>query len=487
MLNLKEKFMSTDPLLLKYPPLTAVTSQWMTDLLDNHQLLDNLFKEYGSPINIHNAGPFEKNYELFKQVLEKHGLDHTIFFARKANKCRIFVKEAIRLGFGVDSASYQELIGCLDLGCDPNKLVLTAAVKNEQLVRLALQQGVLMILDNIDECELADKLAGELGLTPKVGIRVSGFYDKEKKLYSRFGFDIDHIAEFITSHFGCGNRFENLRFDGFHFHLNGYSMVQRSEALLQTINLADRLLTHGFQTSFIDMGGGILINYLSDKFEWEEFWSELKKAVREERPPVTFGNRGLGFELIINELYGEPDVYPYYNEINKENFLDKVLTYKNQKGETPATRLRERGIELRMEPGRSLLDQTGITIAKVIHRKNDMRGNRLIGLGMNRNQLASSSADFLVDPLYISVHNDSKEKKATPLFFTGGYCLEQDLILKRKIVLPQLPEVGDIICFPNTAGYMMHFYETQSHLFDLATNLVINQDSDEIKIQHDEL
>lgn len=146
-------------------------------------------------------------------------------------------------------------------------------------------------------------------------------------------------------------------------------MEQRSEALLQTIQLADRLLTQDIRTSFIDMGGGILMNYLSSQPEWETFWSELKKAVRGERSPITFGNTGLGFELINGKLHGEPGVYPYYNENSKEDFLNSVLSYENQKGETPASLLRERGIEIRIELGRSLLDQTGFTMAKVIHRK----------------------------------------------------------------------------------------------------------------------
>lgn len=54
---------------------------------------------------------------------------------------------------------------------------------------------------------------------------------------------------------------------------------------------------------------------------------------------------------------------------SKGDFLDDVLSYQNKKGASPASLLRERGIKIRMEPGRSLLDQTGITMAKVIHRK----------------------------------------------------------------------------------------------------------------------
>lgn len=487
MQNPHQNYMQTDQNSLSYLPLTAIIDPWMKRAFENRPFLDDLFQEYGSPINIHHTGPFGKNYDRFVQIFDKHKLPHTIFFARKANPCKIFVKESKRLGFGVDTASYRELKQCLDLGCNPKKLVLTAAVKNEKLVNLALQHDVLMILDNEDECRLVNRLAGELGKTAEIGIRISGFQYRGNKLYSRFGFDKDHVVEFITSHLGRGFEYENLQFDGFHFHLDGYSAEQRSEALLESIHLADRLLTQDIRTSFIDMGGGILMNYLSSLYEWEAFWSELKKAVRGDRHPITFGNTGLGYELINGKLHGEPYAYPYYNESSKEDFLDEVLSYQNQKKETPASLLRERGIEIRIEPGRSLLDQTGFTMAKVIHRKIDSRGNWLIGLEMNRSQLNSSSADFLLDPVIIQVKNNSREMRPAPVFFTGGYCLEQDIILKRKIVLSCLPEAGDIVCFPNTAGYMMHFYETRSHLFDFTINLVIDEKSGRLAVYQDEV
>ena len=197
--------MHTDPGSHMYPRLTAVTAPWMAELFDNHPLLDDLFREYGSPINIHHTGPFAENFERYRHVLKKHRLDHTIFFARKANKCQVFVKEVNRLGFGVDSASYRELKQCLDLGCNPDKLVLTAAVKNEKLVRLALQYGVLLILDNDDECQLVNRLAEELGIVSNVGIRISGFLHEGEKLYSRFGFDIKGAADFIIHQLGRGN------------------------------------------------------------------------------------------------------------------------------------------------------------------------------------------------------------------------------------------------------------------------------------------
>ncbi len=38
---------------------------------------------------------------------------------------------------------------------------------------------------------------------------------------------------------------------------------------------------------------------------------------------------------------------------------------------------------------------------------------------------------------------------------------------------PDGVEVGDIVVFPNTAGYLMHILESASHQIPLARNLVV--------------
>jgi diaminopimelate decarboxylase len=469
--------MKSDSVLPFYPPLTPKTSPWMQKIMSRPELLGDLFEQHGSPVNLHYLDSFAENYKAYSDTLKGYDLKYKIFFARKANVCRAFPIEAQRLDLGVDTASYRELKESLDLGCSSENLILTAAVKNESLVRLSLTNNVMMMLDNEDECRLVNELARELDIVPAVGIRISGFKFERQKLYSRFGFDVENAVEFISRRLGPNGEFDSLRFNGFHFHLDGYSIPQRVEAIVQTVSLVDQLDAMDIPTSFLDMGGGLLARYLSDKAEWNAFWSELKNALHGNRPPVTFGNDGLGYEMRDGEIHGSPDVYPFYNDTPKEQFLKAILEYQDDDGQTVASLMQERDIEFRMEPGRSLLDQSGMTVARVAHRKKDHKGDILVGLEMNRSQLHSSSADFLVDPIFIPMQPRKEKPKPKAVYFTGAYCLEHDLILKRKIVLPRLPDIGDVVAFPNTAGYMMHFYETRSHLLSLTTNLAADSDS----------
>jgi diaminopimelate decarboxylase len=139
----------------------------------------------------------------------------------------------------------------------------------------------------------------------------------------------------------------------------------------------------------------------------------------------------------------------------------------------------ERGLELRCEPGRALLDGCGLTAARVAHRKRRRDDAWLIGLEMNRTQCRSTSEDFLVDPLLLrpdpAAAPASDGASAGPIegYLVGAYCIERELLTSRRLRFPAGVRVGDIVVFPNTAGYLMHIVESSSHQIPLAHNLIL--------------
>lgn len=456
--------------------LSPITSPWMHRIFQDQKIITGLIEKYGSPINLHHLPTFTDNIASFKKLFETYRLKHQLFYARKANKSRSLVKQALEAGIGVDTASQKELEQSLALGGTADTLVLTSAIKTRAQYELAIKARVPIILDNWDECVMAQGIAEQLNEKAVIGIRISGFIVEDTKLYSRFGFDIEIIETFILQNFGENGVFKNLMLQGFHFHLDGYSTRQRGKALSDCIHLASKIKEEGHTIRFIDMGGGILMNYLESEQQWRDFDKALQEGVKANNNPLTFNGIGLGYEVINNELRGQLKTYPYFNKTNGIGFLKEVLDYEDSiAGETNASRLRELGLEIRIEPGRSLLSQTGMTIARVAHRKQDAKGQWLVGLEMNMSQMMSSSEDFLLDP-YIMYAEQAGADQPVEVFFTGAYCLERDVLLKRSITLPRLPEIGDFVAFVNTAGYMMHFFETEAHLFELSQNLSFSKE-----------
>jgi len=462
--------------------LTPITSPWMLKLFEDGTLIQDILNKYGSPVNIHHLESFSENITKFKNLIEEFGVTYQIYYARKANKSVSLVKRAFEMGIGVDTASQKELEQCIHYSGNTSNVVLTSAIKTPNQIKLAIENNIPIILDNLDEWDLTFDIAKDLMKEAKVGLRISGFTVEGEKLYSRFGFDIDNFLEDTLVQLENEKYKKLLHIEGLHFHLDGYSTLQRSTALSACLVLSEKLLTRKIKIKFIDIGGGITMNYLESREEWNNFNENLKEAVLKDLPTGTFNNDGLGFKKINNALVGKLNTYPYYNKLNGPDFLRKILDFKDSDEFSNAQKLKRQNIQFRLEPGRSLLNQVGLTIARVIHRKKDAKGQWLVGLDMNMSQMMSSSADFLLDPFVIYTEEFPKSK--IDVFFTGAYCLERDVLLKRKITLPRLPNKNDIVVFVNTAGYMMHFFETEAHLFALSKNLNFIQVDEEISLKN---
>ena len=125
-----------------------------------------------------------------------------------------------------------------------------------------------------------------------------------------------------------------------------------------------------------------------------------------------------------------------------------------------------------MEPGRSLLDGCGMTVARVEFRKQRSDGDLAYRAGdepdsaaldlgrLPRRSAASPAAGRRADrgdrglPRRRLLHR-ARAHQLAPLRFPEGVA------------------VGDLVAFPNTAGYLMHILESASHQIPLARNLVV--------------
>ncbi len=458
-------------------PLDAVIASWMIPWLSSWHLLE-LVKQWESPLNVLSCVPFRENVEAILSVARERGLAFRPYFARKANKCLSFVDEAIHLGIGIDTASEIELTQSLERGADSSQLICTAAIKSDRLMSLCTKNRVAVVIDNADEWDSLSCVANSLQAIAKGAIRISGFSFEGKKLYSRFGFDIDalrgQLAEQKSKHLDT-----SIEIEGLQFHLDSHSLEHRVAAITQSLTLVDQLRCDGFPIKYLDIGGGIPVNYVSSESQWSAFWHEHKQAMLGKREEITFRNHTLGKKVNGTEVFGVPNVYPCWQKPAKESWLaeilDSELLERSHRRTSVADAIRLRGLELRCEPGRSLLDGCGMTIARVEYRKKHVERYHLIGLSMNRTQCRTTHDDFLVDPILIQspCRNGVRSKKPMEGYLVGAYCTEMEQLSLRRMFFPTGVERGDLVVFPNTAGYLMHFMESRSHQFPLAKNLFV--------------
>ena len=456
--------------------LTPIIHEWVDTVIKNKKLLYHIINSYGSPVHVYSVTPFIDNLISFNEMLKKYLQKSFVFFARKPNHSFIFTKTAIDNGFGIDTASFNELKQSVDYNSEAN-YVYTAAVKEKKAIELAIKYGKTIILDNEDEINLVSTIAKTMNQVASVGLRISGFKLVSKTIYSRFGFQLESILKIINK--VQVNKCFNLQ--GFHFHLNGYDIFERATAAHQLINIVIKARNIGANIKFIDIGGGFLVNYLRSKKEWGQFNEALIQAVENKIEPITYLNHPLHLFNVNGKAVQVGNLYPYFNETNKQILLEKILLEKFS-GKPLYQLLNENDIELRIEPGRSALYQSGFTMASVAFRKKDKFNNWLVGLQMNFTQLLSSSNEFALDPVVLYQNQRRIKNSYFDCVFAGNYCMERDIILKRIIQLPQLPEINDLILFVNTAGYMSHFLATRSHLFENPYNIFINEKNNNIDV-----
>ena len=443
-------------------PLTARLEPWMQRLVADRTECQELIRQHGSPVNIHEFSALARNADELRTVAFGHGIDFRVYLARKANKTIGAIDAAVAADCGVDVASLHELKQVLERGVAPEQIIVTAAVKSRELLALALEHAVVVSMDNHDEAETLLEIAGALGVRAKVALRLASAHPSIPA--TRFGLRADRWLTFLEG----AERSSRLDIAGIHFHLNGYSAEQRSRLLLESVALTDTLVELGYQPSFIDMGGGIPMSYLEHAEEWEAFWAALaqQQAGSEE---ITWKSDALG------SLDGAPSgaVYPYYQKLIRGPWLDAVLSARPDGAPSSiADMLVKRKLQLRCEPGRSLLDGCGMTLASVAFAKERSDGIPLLGLHMNRTQCRSTSADFLLDPILIHAADPPRKREPFSGFLVGAYCIEEELLLRRRFDFPFGAAPQDLVVFPNTAGYLMHIVESASHQLPLAVNVV---------------
>jgi len=450
-------------------PLRPRLESWMTDLLTDHDRLQDMIETYGAPLNIQSADPFRRNITALTDCVDAFDLPFMPMFARKANKCLTYVDTAHDMGIGIDTASHVEVEQCLAQGVPGHRIVCTAAVKDRALMTLCANNGVSVVLDNHDEVALLGDVSQEGDQKVSVGLRLNGFVREGKALYSRFGFPLGDIPA-LVARLAKSDRF---RLDGLHFHLNGYSAEDRIAAISQTLPLIADMPGAGRSDFFLDIGGGIPMNYLATADQWDIWLSELDKALAGRRTPITQHNDSLGRKPGPDDGAGSVDSYPVAQALVQTGWMRKILNASDG-DRTIAEHLRDANVSLRCEPGRSLLDGCGMTVARVAFCKKDSDAVPVIGVQMNRTQSRSGFAEFALDPLMVP--GPGPRGAAVEGYLAGTYCTESEWLTRRKMVFPQGVRPGDLMIFPNTAGYLMHFLESRSHQFPLARNVFIQPD-----------
>lgn len=243
--------------------------------VDNINVID-LVKEFDTPLYIYSKNHFTNQYNEFENAFKN--INHKIFYAMKANFNLSVINTFVKLGSGVDANSEGELYRALKTGVDSSKIILTSVGKTKNEIKLGLEKTVLMIkAESEEEIELINKIAGEMNKVARVAIRVNPDVDAKTHPYistglssNKFGVD----SKTALSIYKRRKDFKNIQFTGIDMHIGSQitSIDPFVEAVQKLSDLYFELEADGLKLDHFDVGGGIGVNYNSEKtFSIEEF------------------------------------------------------------------------------------------------------------------------------------------------------------------------------------------------------------------------
>ncbi|MFD4444538.1 Y4yA family PLP-dependent enzyme [Nocardia sp. NPDC058519] len=444
----------------------------LQNVLADPRALSGMVEALGSPLNIVVPHQIVENASTYRSVYSTHHLTGQVYFAHKANRSTALIRELAAGDIGVDVASLGELQHVLAAGFAGNRIMATGP-KDADFLWLAAKVGAVVNADSAQELtELADIIARHRMPTVRVMIRLSAFDSPGVRVLSRpsrFGVhqrELGSVFEILDRHRG------SLDLLGVSYHLDTNGLDEKALALDGCLLAMRDAVTHGFAPRAIDIGGGFGANYLADRDEWESYTTELSKAVLGARPTMTWQNHGYGLRAEAGTLRGVLGIYPSYRPVAGERYLDELLNRTAPSlGRPFATLLMESMYDLYIEPGRALVDQCGLTLARISEVRSTAAGDTMVRLEANSRDISFEDHAVFMDPVLLS--DGPIDDDPVGVYLSGNLCLEDDLITRRKVTLPRAPVRGDLLAFVNTAGYFMDFAADHALMQPIARKVAV--------------
>lgn len=456
--------------------------------LQNRDLVRQLSGGFGSPLNIVFPDNIDANIRSFQDAYKKHMVRGRIYFTSKPCKSKALIRRASLHDVGADVSSSGSLDHVLASGFSPDRIEATGP-KNTDYILKCLQLDVLINADSIAELHEIAALRKAIGLSRKarVMVRLMGFSSPRLHFTPQDGTFGTHIKDIpFVLDWLVANK-DAIDFKGFSFHVNDANEQQKLVAIENALQLTFESMKRGLRPKGIDIGGGFSIQYAASGAEYADYVEQLKKSVIGKVEHQVWNNNGLGYKDHNGIVVGGPLFMNHVPTRTKGQELEFILSQRSAEfgNSSFAEIIRDSLLELYIEPGRAMLDQCGITLARVAVTKKSTWGEQLIGLEMNRSNIHSLQIKNLCEPVIIPKDEKVREINQLGMYLVGNLCLAYDMIQYNKIYPEILPQKGDLVAFINTAPYMMDFTESETLMHPIAEKVAVWSSGDHLSWAQD--
>jgi diaminopimelate decarboxylase len=326
-----------------------------------------------------------------------------LHYSIKANPMPALVQHMSRLVDGLDVASGGELKVALDTGIDPAEISFAGPGKREAELAQAIAAGVVLNVESGHELETAARLGSQMGLAPRVCLRVNPDFELKASGMKMgggakpFGIDADLVPALLARLPALG-----VAFEGFHIFSGSQSLKPDAivEAQASTIELGLRLAAHA-------------------------------------PSPVKRLNIGGGFGI------------PYFPG---EAPLDLAPIGAHLASQMPRVQAALPGVRVAVELGRYLVGEAGIYVARVLERKQS-RGQVFLVTdgGLHHHLAASGNFGQVIRKNYPAAIGNRMGAAGAPATVVGPLCTPLD-VLADQMALGHA-EAGDLVVLFQSGAY----------------------------------
>ena len=289
--------------------------------------LERIAREVGTPAYVYSLATLKRHFKVFDQAFSK--VRHIVCFSVKANSNLALLRAFAKEGSGFDIVSGGELFRALKVGADPTKIVFSGVGKKREEIEYALNSGILMFnVESEQELIALNDIASSMGKRAPISLRVNPDVDPQTHPYistgmkkAKFGVDIKKSLETYRKAVSL----RNVEVVGVDCHIGSQltSITPFVDALAKVREYLDRVLAgemkkEGAQIRYLDLGGGLGINYHD---ETPPSPDEYAKAIVE-------GLEGLDVTLILEPgrvIVGNAGILltevQYIKETDSKNFV----------------------------------------------------------------------------------------------------------------------------------------------------------------------
>lgn len=268
-----------------------------------------LANKYGTPLYITDENRIRENCKKYKAAVEKYfGNDSLPLFASKALSYKDIYRIINSESLGADVVSGGELYTALSVGFPAEKIYFHGNNKTKAEIEYGLNSNIGgFVVDNFDELELLNTLAGEKNVIQNILLRVSPGIDPHThravvtgSVDSKFGVAIEtgQALKFVSAARNC----KNLKLMGIHCHIGSqifdkYPFTDSAKIMLDFALEVKNTL--GVSFDIINLGGGIGVRYVDEdpEIDIDEIMCKIKNEL-----DMLVSERGLKRPIFIFEM-----------------------------------------------------------------------------------------------------------------------------------------------------------------------------------------